>query len=159
MTKSKKTQRISFYYSFLIFSIIGISELHAEKMIILKGIKSLLDVPSAVATAKKLGYEPVVIKASGENYSGNPQVKEALDIIRKDPEVVAIYGFSGGGYNTRNLYRILNSEERKRIKRIVVLGSPGVTRESFPSVPIVDIVPNSPKGHMDTPRWWLEKQK
>lgn len=129
-----------------------------EKMIILKGIKNLLDVPSAVATAKKLNYEPIVLKSSGENYNNNPQFKEALETIRKDFEVSAIYGFSGGGYNTRKIYRALTEEEKKRIKRIVVLGSPGVTKENFKGVSIVDIVPNSPKGHMDTPRWWLENK-
>lgn len=129
------------------------------KMIILKGIRHLLDVDSAVEYAKKTGYEPLVLNESGENYENNPQQKAAIAEIKKDPTITAIYGFSGGGYNARKIFRHLNEEEKKRISRIDVLGSPGVTKNDFPGVSVVNIVPNSPKGHMDTPRWWLEKQK
>lgn len=142
-------------------AVIFVALLHssfADKMIILKGIRSLLDVPSAVETATVLGYEPIVIKSSGENYLGNPQLKESLEVIRKDKNVTGIYGFSGGGYNTRHIFNSLTPTEKKQIKRIIVLGSPGVTKNSFTNVDVT-IVPNSPKGHMDTPRWYLEKIK
>lgn len=127
-------------------------------MLILKGIRGLLDIRSATAYAQTLGYTPLVLKESGENYKNNPQAKAAIQAITKDPTITAIYGFSGGGYNTRKIYALLPPEKRKQIKRVDVLGSPGVTKQSFVGVPIVNIIPDSPKGHMDTPRWWLEKQ-
>lgn len=126
-------------------------------MMILKGIRSLLDVDSAKAYALIMGYEPLVMEESGENYANNPQFKAAIAAIKNDEQITAIYGFSGGGYNARKIWRALTNEEKDRIKRIDVLGSPGVTEEDFKGAVIINIVPNSPKGHMDTPRWLLEQ--
>lgn len=129
----------------------------AERMLILKGIQNKLDVESAKTYAEKLGYEPYVLNESGENGVGNPQARAAIKAINSDSTITAIYGFSGGGYNTRRIYSSLSAEKRKQIKRIDILGSPGVTRNNFNGVSIVNIIPNSPRSHMDTPRWWLEK--
>lgn len=154
MTKKKSSILIGFCMLIMLAE-----SAYAEKMIILKGIRNLLDVKSATAYAQRLGYEPFVLNASGENYAGNPQAKGAIDAIRKDPTITAIYGFSGGGYNTRRIFNSLTKEEKARIKRIDILGAPGVTKDTFKGVPVVNIVRDSPKGHMDTPRWWLEQQK
>lgn len=154
MTKLKK-----FYYLFLFFLTIGITEAQAFKMIILKGINGQLDVASATATAKKLRFDPIVLNSSGENYINSPQAKEALNYILKDPQVVAIYAFSGGGYNARNVFKVLTPTQRGKINTVIILGAPGVTKNDFPKVPNVQIIPDSPYGHLDTPRWFLSKLK
>lgn len=129
----------------------------ADKMLILKGIQYKLDVKSAEEFAKVKGYEPYTLAQSGENYANNPQYLAALKAINADPKITAIYGFSGGGYNTRRIFKSLRADKKKQIKRIEILGSPNVTKGDFPNVEKVNIIPNSPRGHMDTPRWYLEK--
>ena len=153
MKKNMRKSKILF--SLLAFLFLAVPA-YAEKMLILKGTSSRLDVKSAEAYAIRLGYEPYVLNVSGETGPGNPQAMAALDIIRRDPSITAIYGFSGGGYNARRIFNSLSLEEKKRLKQIDVLGSPGVTKADFFGIRAVNIVPNSPKGHMDTPRWWLE---
>lgn len=143
---------LKYFIIFLLFS----QNAYADKMLILKGIRSLLDVDSAIAYAKLWGYKPLVLKESGENYANNPQYKAALKTIRSDPEITAIYGFSGGGYNARKIWKSLTAEEKDRIKRIDILGSPGITENDFQGSIIINIIPDSPRGHMDTPRWLLE---
>ena len=78
-----------------------------SKMLILRGIKNLLDEPPAVEYARERGYLGKVLDASGEAYPGSPQVVMALQAFRSDPDVEALYGFSGGGYNVRHVLAAL----------------------------------------------------
>jgi hypothetical protein len=93
-------------------------------MLILRGIKSLLDEPPALEYARERGYVGKVLEASGEAYPGAPQVLAALKEFRSDPDIAAFYGFSGGGYNVRHILTGLASQEKARVKLVVVVGSP-----------------------------------
>ena len=84
----------------------------AGTMIILRGIansenpRGQLDDESALEYARRLGYRGEVLDVAGDN-SG--QVRMALDRIRGDENVTAIYGFSGGGYNAKRIWGELNA--------------------------------------------------
>jgi hypothetical protein len=93
-------------------------------MLILRGIRNLLDEPPAVEYARRRGYEGKVLDVSGEARPRSPQVVKALQVFRSDPDVEAFYGFSGGGYNLRHILASLAPQEKARIKLVVVLGSP-----------------------------------
>ena len=80
----------------------------------------------------------------------------ALDRIRGDDKVTAIYGFSGGGYNARRIWSELNAAERERIGKVVVIGAPGVERGDFPVSADVLIRQDPPAGHMAGPKVLLE---
>lgn len=138
-------------------------------MLILRGISGTfggkrypngaLDGASAIAYAERLGYRGQVLDVSGETGVASAQTLKAVDAIRWDSDIDAIYGFSGGGYNARHVWGKLTAEERKRIRRIVVVGSPGVEGVSFVGCPNVTIVPDPPAskgGHMAGPRVLLE---
>ena len=77
-------------------------------MLILRGIanaenpRGQLDDEAALAYAGRLGFKGEVLDIAGNAYSGSPQVEKALERIRADRAIAAIYGFSGGGYNARN---------------------------------------------------------
>ena len=86
------------------------------------------------------------------------QVTLALGRIRRDESVTAIYGFSGGGYNTRMIWQQLSAIERERIRNIVIVGSPGVEEAQFAGKPQVLIVPDPPEGHMAGPRSLLDSK-
>jgi hypothetical protein len=129
---------------------------NSETMIILRGIASgekprgQLDDASALEYARRAGYKGEVLDVAGDG--GGPQVSIALKRIREDPSVTAIYGFSGGGYNARAVWNQLGEDERRRIKKIVVVGSPGVTRANFEGVSDIIIKTDPPAGHMAGPR-------
>ena len=55
----------------------------------------------------------------------------ALERIRNDETVTAIYGFSGGGYNARLIWKELTAAERERIRKVIVIGSAQVPRPIF----------------------------
>jgi hypothetical protein len=93
-------------------------------MLILRGIKNLLDEPPAIEYARERGYLGIVLDASGEAYPGSPQVVMALQAFRSDPDVEALYGFSGSGYNVRHVLASLTPQEKARIKLVIVVGSP-----------------------------------
>ena len=94
------------------------------KMLILRGVKNLLDEQPAVEYARERGYRGEVLDVSGEAYPGSPQVVMALQAFRSDPEVEALYGFSGGGYNVRHVLANLAPHEKARVKLVIVVGSP-----------------------------------
>jgi hypothetical protein len=41
------------------------------------------------------------LDAPGVTRAGSPQVEIAIERIRSDRAIAAVYGFSGGGYNAR----------------------------------------------------------
>jgi len=124
-------------------------------MLILRGIaaehapKGQLDDAAAKQYAWRSGYAAEVIDAAGGT---GEQAQTALDGVRNDPRVRALYGFSGGGYVLANLWGQLKPEERSRITKLVVVGAPGITEASFPGASEVVIQPDPPEGHMEGPR-------
>jgi hypothetical protein len=78
-----------------------------------------------------------------------------LERIRANRAIVAIYGFSGGGYNARLIWKQLEPPHQERIRRIVVIGSPGVAKSDFPGSAEV-FMADPPDGHMAGPRRLLE---
>ena len=128
-------------------------------MLILRGVanaqnpRGQLDDRSALQYAERLGYQGEVLEVAGNT---SAQIRLALDRIRHDKDVTAIYGFSGGGYNTRRIWSELNAEERQRIEKIVVIGSPGVDEGDFPGSTDVVIKHDPPAGHMAGPKALLE---
>jgi hypothetical protein len=131
----------------------------AGTMIILRGIansenpRGQLDDESALEYARRVGYEGEVLDVAGDN---SAQVRIALDRIRGDEKVTAIYGFSGGGYNAKRIWGELKATERERIGKIVVIGAPGVGKADFPGHAEVLIKQDPPAGHMAGPKALLE---
>jgi pimeloyl-ACP methyl ester carboxylesterase len=97
-----------------------------------------------------------VLDVASNGSADGAQVQMAIDRIRHDEKVRAIYGFSGGGYNTRRIYARLNRGERQRIRKIVVVGSPGVTGADFPESADVLIKNDPPTGHLAGPKALLD---
>ena len=134
----------------------------AATMLILRGIagpqapRGQLDDPAALEYARELGYAGEVLDVAGNTGADNAQVKMAVDRIRHDESVTALYGFSGGGYNARRVWNQLNAAERRRIGKIVVIGSPGVAADDFPGSADVIIKADPPAGHMAGPKTLLE---
>ena len=103
-------------------------------MLILRGIaghfagrdwpRGALDEPPALEYARRRGYVGEVLDVDGATGPQSRQVRMCLEAIRKRDDVVALYGFSGGGYNIRHVLAALSVDERSRIKLIVVLGAP-----------------------------------
>jgi len=131
-----------------------------EVMLILRGIanaghpRGQLDDKSALEYARRLGYRGEVLDVAGGT---GAQVKLALDRIRNDEEVTALYGFSGGGYAAQRIWSQLDGDERSRIGKVVVLGSPGVRAGDFPGSTDVVIKRDPPAGHMAGPKVLLEE--
>ncbi len=131
-------------------------------MLILRGIaaenapRGQLDDDSAQRYASRSGYRGKVLDVAGGT---SEQVKMTLDQIRNDTRVRALYGFSGGAYAAVTIWNQLKPEERERIDRIVIVGAPGVTEQSFPGAANVVIQPDPPEGHMEGPRALLESGK
>ena len=129
-------------------------------MLILRGVanaqnpRGQLDDDAAREYARRLGYRGEVLDVAGD--ADSPQPKIALDRIHHDDKVTAIYGFSGGGYNARRIWSQLNAEERQRIRKVVVIGSPGVSKSDFPGSADVLIKQDPPAGHMAGPRALLD---
>ncbi len=120
-----------------------------EVMLILRGVanaehpRGQLDDNSALEYARRLGYRGEVLDVAGGN---GAQVKMALERIRRDDEVTALYGFSGGGYSTQRIWSQLDADERARIGKVVVIGSPGVDEDDFPGSTDVVIKQDPPAG-------------
>jgi hypothetical protein len=131
-------------------------------MLILRGIASAeaprgqLDDDSALKYARRVGYHGEVLDVASDGSADSAQVKMAIDRIRRDEKVRAIYGFSGGGYNARSIYARLNRAERRRIRKIIVVGSPGVTKADFPEISDVLLKEDPPAGHMAGPKALLD---
>jgi hypothetical protein len=131
-------------------------------MLILRGVASAdaprgqLDDDSALKYARRVGYHGEVLDVASNGSADGAQVKMAVDRIHRDEKVRAIYGFSGGGYNARRIYARLNRAERQRIRKIVVVGSPGITGADFPESADVLVKNDPPAGHMAGPKALLD---
>lgn len=131
-------------------------------MLILRGIansknpRGQLDDKSALEYARRLGFRGEVLDVAGDTGADSPQVHMALERIRQDQRVRAIYGFSGGGYNARHIWSKMDHAERKRIRKIVVIGSPGVAKADFSGSSEVVVQQDPPAGHMAGPKALLE---
>jgi hypothetical protein len=110
----------------------------------------------ALTYAGRLGFKGEVLDIAGDTNAGSPQVEKALERIRADRAIAAIYGFSGGGYNVRLIWKQLEPPHQGRIRKIVVLGSPGVAKRDFPGTAEVVIKADPPEGHLAGPRRLLE---
>ena len=136
------------------------SDESGEVMLILRGIansghpRGQLDDASALEYARRLGYRGEVLDVAGGT---GTQVKMALDRIRNDEEVTALYGFSGGGYAAQRVWSQLDDDERARIGKVVVLGSPGVRPGNFPGSTDVVVKKDPPAGHLAGPKVLLEE--
>lgn len=134
--------------------------MHGE-MLILRGIAGpdaphgLLDDESAKALARTLGYVPEVIDAAADDASRS-QVQMAVTRIREDDRITALYGFSGGGYNAQTIWAQLSPGQRARIRKVIVIGSPGVTPAAFPGSKEVVVQDDPPEGHMAGPKVLLQ---
>jgi hypothetical protein len=131
-------------------------------MLILRGIadsehpRGQLDDQSALEYARRVGFQGEVLDVAGNTGADSPQVKMALERIRHDEAVTALYGFSGGGYNARVIWKELTPAQRERISKVVVIGSPGVTTADFDAKPDVLVRPDPPSGHLEGPKALLE---
>lgn len=131
-------------------------------MLILRGIASAesprgqLDDESAKLYALRSGYGGKVLDVAGGTAE---QMRIALDEIRGDPRVRALYGFSGGAYASAKIWAQLSEEERRRIRKVVIVGAPGITEASFPGAEEVVIQPDPPEGHMAGPRALLSSNQ
>ena len=133
-----------------------------QVMLILRGIansehpRGQLDDPSALEYAQRLGFRGEVLDVAGNTGSDSPQVTLALERIRRDQTVTAIYGFSGVGYNARQIWKKLAAAERERIRKVIVIGSPDVDKADFPGTSDVLIKADPPQGHLAGPKALLE---
>jgi hypothetical protein len=147
------------------FAIVGLtaySYAPGGTMLILRGVASenaprgQLDDGAALTYARINGYSGEVLDVAADN---GPQVKMALERIRNDRRVNALYGFSGGGFNAVQVWNQLTPEEKQRIRKVVVVGAPGISKASFPGVADVTVKGDPPEGHMEGPRVLLEEGK
>jgi len=128
-------------------------------MLILRGIaadnapRGQLDETSAKLYAVKSGYGARVLDVAGGT---GEQMQMTLDLVRYDPNVTALYGFSGGAISVLNVWNQLTPTEKFRIRKIVIVGAPGITAQSFPGAASVVIQDDPPEGHMNAP-WALLK--
>ena len=133
-----------------------------QVMLILRGIanaenpRGQLDDGSALEYARRVGFQGEVLDVAGEAGPESPQLRMALERIRRDETISAIYGFSGGGYNARLIWGELTPGERGRIHKLVVVGSPGATEADFAGCSDVLIKPDPPEGHLAGPQALLE---
>lgn len=126
-----------------------------QVMLILRGINNLLDEVSAVKYAQRTGYVGRVLNVSGETGPTSPQVLSALREFRGDKNITALYGFSGGGYNIRHILNALSTEEKARIKKLIVLGAPNNPPALYSGPWELSYRLDPPGGHMDGPRAFL----
>jgi len=127
-------------------------------MLILRGVASSekprgqLDDRAALEYAQQLGFRGEVLDVAGTPGLNSAQVQIARDRIHEDQSIKAIYGFSGGGYNARLIWAQLSTPERDRIRKVVVVGSPGVQASDFAGTSEVVIKSDPSEGHMAGPR-------
>jgi hypothetical protein len=82
----------------------------------------------------------------------------ALAEFRRDPSVVALYGFSGGGYNVLHIIHAMSQAERARLRLVVVLGAPKSPANLYEGSWELVYRTDPPGGHMDGPRALLASQ-
>jgi uncharacterized protein (TIGR02594 family) len=131
-------------------------------MLILRGIAGhyagrdwphgALDEPPAREYARRRGYEGRVLDVAGETGAHSPQAQMALAEFRRDPNVTALYGFSGGGYNVLHIIHGMTEAERARLRLVVVLGAPKNRPHLYQGPWELVYRDDPPGGHMDGPR-------
>jgi len=126
-------------------------------MLILRGIDNLLDEPPALKYASARGYDGIVLQASGDTGQDSDQTIKALAAMRADPTITALYGFSGGGYNVRHVIADLTTQERARIKLVVVLGAPSNPQSLYAGPWELVYRDDPPAGHMAGPQALLDE--
>lgn len=128
-------------------------------MLILRGIaaesapRGQLDETSAKLYAVRSGYGPHVLDVAGGT---GEQMQMTLAQVRNNPSVTALYGFSAGAVSVLNVWSRLTPAERFRIRKIVIVGAPGITAQSFPGAWNVVVQDDPPEGHLNAP-WALLK--
>jgi len=133
-----------------------------EVMLILRGVanaeypRGALEDDVALEYARRGGFRGEVLDVAADYGPASAQIRMALERIRRDQMVTAIYGFSGGGYNARHIWEQLGAAERERIRKVIVVGAPGVDETQFAGKPDLLIKPDPPEGHMAGPRALLE---
>jgi hypothetical protein len=131
-------------------------------MLILRGIaaenapRGQLDDTSAKLYALRSGYGAHVLDVAGGT---GEQMQMTLAQVRNNPNVTALYGFSGGAFSLVNVWNQMTPAERLRINKVVVVGAPGVTEKSFPGAWSVVVQDDPPEGHMEAPRALLKSWK
>lgn len=130
-------------------------------MLILRGIAGhfagrdwpdgALDEPAALEYARRRRYTGKVLDVSGETGPNSRQTRMALDAIKADPTITALYGFSGGGYNLRHILDRLPDSVKARLTLVVVLGAPKADRSLFAGPWELVYRNDPPGGHMDGP--------
>jgi hypothetical protein len=120
--------------------------------------RGALDEPSALEYADRRGYIGRVLDVAGGNGPGSLQTRMALDEFRRDENVTALYGFSGGGYNVRHIIHALTLEQRARLRLVVVLGAPKNPPSAYQGPWELVYRLDPPKGHMEGPRALLQTQ-
>ena len=98
------------------------------------------------------GFGVKCVDVAGNTSGDSVQIRMAVERIRRDETITAIYGFSGGGYNARLIWQELSGAERDRIRKVLVIGSPGVEQTDFLGSSDVVIKPDPPEGHMAGPK-------
>lgn len=131
-------------------------------MLILRGVaadfapRGQLDDTSAKLYAARSGYGPHVLDVAGATFE---QMQMTLAQVRNNPNVTGLYGFSGGAYTLVNVWNQMTPAERFRIRKVVIVGAPGITGQSFPGAADVVVQDDPPEGHMEAPRALLRSWK
>ena len=92
--------------------------------------------PAAKEYARRTHYEAVVLPMSGDppkkgKRDHSPQTERALVVLRKDSEIRALYGFSGGGHNVFWILKALSPEERDQIDLVTVVGADETPKSAY----------------------------
>jgi hypothetical protein len=101
-------------------------------------------------------FQGEVLDVAANTNGDNDQIRLGLERIQSDNRIAAIYAFSGGGYNARLIWQQLDRAERERIRKVVVIGSPGIHKADFADAAEVLITPDPPEGHMAGPKVLLD---
>jgi hypothetical protein len=104
----------------------------AMKMLILRGVRRLIDEQSAKEYSRTMGYEPIILDTSGEAHGPlSPQVLAAVEAIENDASIRAVLGFSGGAYNLIHVLNQLSVSARRRLGLVAAVGAPGRSADSY----------------------------
>jgi hypothetical protein len=84
---------------------------------------------AAIAFAKQLGYDGIVVDGSGSNQTMDGlQAKDTLKKFHEDEDAdMGLYGFSGGGYTLLPILKFMATHEPQsltRIRHVIVIGAP-----------------------------------
>lgn len=121
-----------------------------------------LDEEAAIAYAELRGYSALVLKVPGftpnDRRDDGRQRKMALDEIKRDTSVAALYGFSAGGYNIKHILDKMTKEQKGRLKLVVVLGAPKLSRSAVSGGWELQYRVDPPQGHMAGPEVFLHSE-